>query len=1147
MKRNETRARVDQIVVFVADNWEHVCPVIRVTAPAEAAGLAVVRGNELGDEGVRLFPERIAQADLVIIQRDFPAYEDAYEKVVSEARAHGKTVVYELDDLLLRMPDVHPDLTRYERTRFAILSAILEADAVTAPSFLLCEYLKRFNRNTWLHPNYLVDSCWGLRDLSGTAKTGAGPVVVGYMGGHSHAPDIEMIAPVLERLLAKYGEEVRLRFWGVAPPSTLTGRPNVEAIYPGFVDYRKFAKYFGQQECDIFIAPLLDTPFNQCKSPLKFLEYSSLGVPGVYSRIAPYEEVVEHGQNGFLASTQGDWERHLCQLIEDQALRLRMGERAQSTVRENWLLSDRSRTWPELMRRIKALQSPPRDGRSVYLALKEAQGWFIDLETKSAEVDALAQVLRGRMEEQARSAQDLAARLRAFRARLNRQEKEQETLRQELAESRRSVELMQARIMLREREAQDLGARISSITSGEGWQFVQALRSLRLSLVPQGGIRERVFNAGERGIRLWRAQGGRAFVQVMIRKVAGLIGFRARDRKPEAMPGRTELSSIRMSAEPGEICPLPAIAVVAIEQEGDVTSAEEVLRWCGEQTCGDIELVIWSKEKGLAWRQGTPQDAWSAGDLRSLCIGLHSRYLCVASDDLLRQPSTYLEVNLIALETESLAFTLNTLGVWRLALENLSLGLLPGSATSPLLRMVVRKDCVRGGFSLEIPGAMGSGDPVVGKLIVHSSNAADDASSFVFETQIRPEDIVQVGRHLLTASEVGRLQQVIHHVTHPVDTVIRPTLRSISEPTVLVVLPFLAIGGAERLLLRVMRRLRDRIRFVVVTVDKLDAALGTTGDEFLQITPYVYNLYDFLESHLFFSFFSYLIGRFEPGSLYIANGATWIYDAISSLRAAFPAIRMIDQVYHHQLGWIGRYDASVVASLDAHIGGNPAICSAYLERGARTGQVFLVEHGLEADEFDPADYSMERRASIKTGLGIPGEVKVVTFVARLHPQKRPLDFVELARRFRSEASLAFLMIGGGPMAGVVGDQVNRAGLANLWRHSYYQPVSDIYAISDAIVIPSEYEATPLVLLESQAMGKPVVATDVGNNREVLEYTQGGKVVSSVGDVSQLEAALRDVLAMSFDPIRMRQAVIERFGMARIAEDYYRILIGEASA
>jgi glycosyltransferase involved in cell wall biosynthesis len=139
------------------------------------------------------------------------------------------------------------------------------------------------------------------------------------------------------------------------------------------------------------------------------------------------------------------------------------------------------------------------------------------------------------------------------------------------------------------------------------------------------------------------------------------------------------------------------------------------------------------------------------------------------------------------------------------------------------------------------------------------------------------------------------------------------------------------------------------------------------------------------------------------------------------------------------------------------------------------------------------------------------------------------------------------MVGDGPLAAQVEAEVNRLGLKNFRRLPFYRPVSDIYALADVIVLPSEYEAMPLVIAEAQAMGKPVVVTDVGNNREVVEMTGGGVVVPRVGDIAALMEGVRRMLDSPPDPERVRQAILSRFGIEVIAEQYRKVLLGTGDA
>ncbi len=63
---------------------------------------------------------------------------------------------------------------------------------------------------------------------------------------------------------------------------------------------------------------------------------------------------------------------------------------------------------------------------------------------------------------------------------------------------------------------------------------------------------------------------------------------------------------------------------------------------------------------------------------------------------------------------------------------------------------------------------------------------------------------------------------------------------------------------------------------------------------------------DFLNPHLRTSFLWYLIERFHPSSIYIANGTEWIYEILPKIKQRYPDLRTINQVYD-----LGRLDQSL--------------------------------------------------------------------------------------------------------------------------------------------------------------------------------------------------------------------------------------------
>jgi len=325
-------------VVFYSFNDEDALAVIRMLGPAKLAGLEIIRGVN-NDRSVNI--DAVKEGELVIIQREFGVEYDSYEKIISLARALNKPIVLDLDDLILALPEDHPDRVagNFTPALLPLLQTIIEADLITVPSTHLREYLLAYNPNIEVIPNYLDDSIWQLRTPVIKEDTRE-PIIIGYMGGHSHSPDLLMVQPALMQLVEKYSQErIRFQFWGIEPPEELASYAKVDWFPPPSKQYSDFANYFQQQEVDILIAPLCDNLFNSCKSPVKFLEYSAIGAPGVYSKVAPYAEIIENEKEGLLASTTEEWVRMLSRLIESPELRRRIVVNAQQKISQAWLLS----------------------------------------------------------------------------------------------------------------------------------------------------------------------------------------------------------------------------------------------------------------------------------------------------------------------------------------------------------------------------------------------------------------------------------------------------------------------------------------------------------------------------------------------------------------------------------------------------------------------------------------------------------------------------------------------------------------------------------------------------------------------------------------------------------------------------------------
>jgi processive 1,2-diacylglycerol beta-glucosyltransferase len=330
------------LVAYNTGPQEQALDMLRYRAAAQALGWKVIPGQERGDT---IFPERVREADVVLIQRDFPRFFPACRRVLKEARQAGKPVLYDLDDLLIALPPNHPNRRDYEDALGGILYTILTVDQVIVSSPLLREILLPFQPRTSVWPTVLPDAIWTVKPPQLSKQES--PLKIGYMGGTSHVPDLALIISPLQQVMETIDRSVELHFWGCPPPDELKSYAPV--YHPGLDKYADFAAMFSATaQADIWLAPLSDGLFNRCKSPIKCWEYSAVGGVGVYSDIDPYRAVVRYGENGFLADTPEAWVTAITQLAADPALRFQMAQNAQQKLQTDGLLSVHLQAWQNL-------------------------------------------------------------------------------------------------------------------------------------------------------------------------------------------------------------------------------------------------------------------------------------------------------------------------------------------------------------------------------------------------------------------------------------------------------------------------------------------------------------------------------------------------------------------------------------------------------------------------------------------------------------------------------------------------------------------------------------------------------------------------------------------------------------------------------
>jgi glycosyltransferase involved in cell wall biosynthesis len=204
----------------------------------------------------------------------------------------------------------------------------------------------------------------------------------------------------------------------------------------------------------------------------------------------------------------------------------------------------------------------------------------------------------------------------------------------------------------------------------------------------------------------------------------------------------------------------------------------------------------------------------------------------------------------------------------------------------------------------------------------------------------------------------------------------------------------------------------------------------------------------------------------------------------------------------------------------------------------------VVHNGVNLERFSPGDGACARRE-----LGIEAEESVVGVFASFKAQKNhPLLFAAAARVLAKKPRTRFLLVGEQLHGGLHGSDEYRRRMDVLVDELGLRPrclflgnqddVERLYRACDLTVLPSIFEGTPNVLLESMACGVPVVATHVADNGLIAPDGRVGYLVP-LGD----EAILADrILALLDDEDRRRDMgraarawVEQEFSYTRLAE------------
>lgn len=312
------------------------------------------------------------------------------------------------------------------------------------------------------------------------------------------------------------------------------------------------------------------------------------------------------------------------------------------------------------------------------------------------------------------------------------------------------------------------------------------------------------------------------------------------------------------------------------------------------------------------------------------------------------------------------------------------------------------------------------------------------------------------------------------------------------RPLVAHLIDELPIGGAERLIVDLLRYPNPRFRYVVVCVIRtgpMESELRNIG-----IPVIVFGRRGRLDFGLVFRLSSWMKRervRIVHTHLFTADAYGRLAARIAGVPGIFSTVHSIANPWKN---WIHRLVDRVFARISTRVIG----CSDEVAEVLRTrdrlppSRVVAIQNGIDLNRVVGVPGN-----GIREELGIEQGRLLMAIIGRLHEPKGHVDLLAALAAIPAElrSNLSCLIVGDGELRGLVEHEIQRLGLSD-WVQltGIRRDIPQLLAELDIFVMSSRWEGLPISLLEAMANGVACVSTAVGGVPGVIRNGYNGVLV-----------------------------------------------------
>lgn len=269
--------------------------------------------------------------DEVYIYRDAFFFGTFFEKWLKRKKVK---IIYDFDDAIWLM-DTNPNQGVFNRLKDPKKTETIcaLADRVIVGNEYLAAFARQFCDDVVIIPSTIDFSSYKT-----LAKTPKEQVCIGWTGSFSTVKHLETIIEAFEAIHDKYGD--RIYFKIIGDPSFKVDSLGIQGI-----KWQSETEVEDLSELDIGVMPLPDNEWTRGKCAMKGLQYMALEIPTIMSPVGINAEILTDGVNGFLASSIDEWVEKLSLLIEDERLRVKIGQAGKQAVIDSYSVDANKKKW----------------------------------------------------------------------------------------------------------------------------------------------------------------------------------------------------------------------------------------------------------------------------------------------------------------------------------------------------------------------------------------------------------------------------------------------------------------------------------------------------------------------------------------------------------------------------------------------------------------------------------------------------------------------------------------------------------------------------------------------------------------------------------------------------------------------------------